>query len=324
MKQKVLISIDTEGPAGNMPVESLIYGKTVDGREYGIHYLMDFFDHYGAKGLFFVDIAEAWECGKDKIENVLRDIDRRGHDIGVHLHPDRMADNNRRYLWQYSYEEQYKMLFKCTEFYEKVLHRKPLSFRAGRYGADNQTIGILSELGYKYEMSGFCGNRFCKMDAVIAGNKVIKIGDTGLTEVPVTSYKSFSNPLYSRFDKIDCSMDTNEFVRVMKRIESYGSVDIVSFFVHSFSALNWRRNPEAPVLDKIQNRRLIEKLEWIRKESGFEYISESDIPQETTDSENREGGLDRGILDVSNGIVPYWFFIKRAMSVLRAKVIRNV
>ena len=106
----VLVSIDTEGPCGCNFVDKLIWGRTVDGVNAGIEMLLDIFDSNGVKGLFFVDIAEAWECGSDSIREVLLYIDGRGHDIGVHIHPDRMCDSNRRYLWEYSVAEQRDMI----------------------------------------------------------------------------------------------------------------------------------------------------------------------------------------------------------------------
>ena len=53
MAQKVLVSIDTEGPAGIDPVKHMIYGETESGKEYGIRYLMKLFSKRSIKGLFF-------------------------------------------------------------------------------------------------------------------------------------------------------------------------------------------------------------------------------------------------------------------------------
>ena len=66
MAQKVLVSIDTEGPAGTDPVERMIYGKTADGQEYGIRYLMKLFSDRKITGLFFVDIPETADHGEEK------------------------------------------------------------------------------------------------------------------------------------------------------------------------------------------------------------------------------------------------------------------
>ena len=110
MVQKVLVSVDTEGPAGELPVERMIYGQARDGKEYGISFLMDLFDKNNIKALFFVDIPEIVDHGEEKIAKVMHDIVDRGHDVGVHVHPDHMADINRRYLWEYTADEQYEII----------------------------------------------------------------------------------------------------------------------------------------------------------------------------------------------------------------------
>ncbi len=319
MKQSVLVSVDTEGPAGDNPIDTLIYGKTSAKKEYGIQFLMRLFERYSIRGLFFVDIAEAWDYGKNEIIKVLKTIDENGHDVGVHLHPDHMADKYRRYLWQYNYREQYEMISACTDFYEKALHCHPISFRAGRYSANNDTIDILSKLDYKFEMSSFYGNRYCRIDPPLSYNKMVRINDTKLIEVPVTSFKSFSSPFYSRFDKIDCSMDIHEFDRVMKRICLSDQVDVVSLFVHSFSVLNWRRDPNNPKLDKRLEQRLIDQIEWISNSQNMEFITESELNNILLTDIGKDN-----ILDVSDGLLPYWFFVKRALSVIKARIIRNV
>lgn len=163
MKQKVLVSVDTEGPAGCLPVEKMIYGQARDGKEYGITFLMDLFDKNDIRALFFVDIPEMADYGEEKLARVMIDIVERGHDVGVHVHPDHMADINRRYLWEYSAKEQYEIIARCTDFYVKTLKKAPLSFRAGRYGANNDTLDVLEKLGYQFDMSEFYASRYCKI-----------------------------------------------------------------------------------------------------------------------------------------------------------------
>ena len=139
-----IFTVDVEGHVGSDPVGHLIYGETADGKLCGIDMLMDTIDRYKMRGLFFVDIAEAWDYGEDKIAGVLKHIEGRGHDVGVHIHPDHMADRKRLFLSEYSKEEQYEIISKCTNFYEKVLGHKPLAFRAGKYGANRETLDILA------------------------------------------------------------------------------------------------------------------------------------------------------------------------------------
>ncbi len=50
-------------------------------------------------------------------------------------------------------EVEYKKLANLTALFEDKLHRKPTSFRAGRYGARSNTIASLEKLGYKVDSS---------------------------------------------------------------------------------------------------------------------------------------------------------------------------
>lgn len=317
--KKVLITVDTEGPAGKDAVRRLIYGETAKGEKYGIDYLIDTFNKFGAKALFFVDIAEAWDRGFDDIIRVLRVIEESGHNTAVHVHPDHMADPNRRFLWQYNYEEQKDIISKCTELYENALGKKPCSFRAGRYGANNDTIRIIDELGYKYDMSAFFRNKRCRLEPAISINRVGRFFDTSIIEVPVTVYRSFSVPFYSRVDKIDCNMYYNEFITAMNEVIKCDDVDVVSYFVHSFSLLNWRGNPDSPTLNNKLKNSFLAQMQWFACDE-FSFISEDDLslinPYESKVLEE--------IPRIDRTVRSFYYFFRKAISVTRDRIVRNV
>ena len=317
-KQKVLVSVDTEGPAGECPIERMIYSKANDGKEYGIRFLMDLYEKYKIKALFFVDIPEIADHGEEKIVRVMLDIAERGHDIGVHVHPDHMADVNRRYLWEYTKEEQYEIIAKCTDFYEKVLKRAPKSFRAGRYGANNDTLEILERLGYLYDMSEFYASRYCKINPPVTWNRVIKCGNSQLKEVPVTTVKSFSTFFYERNDQIDSGRIPSEFRRFMRHILNTGSVDVVSMFFHSFQFINWRTNPDAPKFSKTKYKYVIENMDFLVNQ-GVEFISEKDLDSIEENPTDRLGSV-----DASKGLISYYYFLIRAFGVIKNRIILNV
>ena len=315
--QKVLVSIDVEAPIGDEGVEKLIYGKSGES-EYGINYIMDILDSLEIKGLFFVDIAEAWEYGEDAIRDILLTISRRGHSVGVHLHPDRMNDKTRKYLWQYTYEEQYEMIKKCTEFYIDTLKKRPISFRAGRYGADNNTLDILNELQYKIDMSMYYGMRKrCHIsDRYETVNSIKCIQN--IIEVPVTVFKSFDLFGYKRFDKIDESMPFGEFKYALGKAKKEQSVSVVSFFMHSFSLLNWRSNPDKPVFNKKNELRIKKMLEYC-KQNGYQFIGEkSCLETSVLEATNKK------ILNTSKGIKGIGYAIIRAFKIVKEKMIRNI
>ena len=317
MKQKILVSVDTEAPVGNNALQNMVYCKTEDG-EYGIRYLFQLFDKYHIQALFFVDLAEIVDHGETGIEEILKDIEAAGHSVGVHVHPDHMADSERRYLWQYSREEQYEIISRCTEFYEKVLGRRPLSFRAGRYGANNDTLSVLEELGYRYDMSLFYRSRYCKISPQFTCNRFMKDPSRNLAELPLTTYRSFSTPFYERNDQIIPGLNHYELKRVMKKIVSSKQTDIISLLFHSFEFIDWRKNPDAPVFSKRKLDVVMRNMEFINS-CDVAWISENDLLTISCYE-----GNDIGDIDLSKGILPFWFFGKRAVQVLKDRMTLNV
>ena len=314
--QKVLVSVDVEAPVGENGVDNLIYGK-INSSEYGIKHIMDILDDYQSKGLFFVDIAEAWEYGEKVIVDVLKYIDDRGHMVGVHLHPDRMADKNRRFLWQYTYDEQFSLIMQCTDFYVNALGKKPVSFRAGRYGANNDTIKILNLLGYRIDMSMYYGmKKRCRIDGEYETINRLKLMDT-VIEAPVTVFKSFDFGGYTRFDKIDESMPLAEFKYVLSRNEKENSVDVISFFMHSFSFLDWRANPDSPSFSEKSDTRIRKMLNEINNRN-YEFIGENELLDKT------EFIDDKIILNTSRGIYALYFDVIRAFKIIKEKVVRDI
>ncbi len=319
MKQRIMISIDVEAPLGSDGVDNLIYCKTASG-EYGINFLMDCFDKYGYKGLFFVDVAEAWEYGQEPIEKVIKHIVSRGHEVGVHLHPDRMGDKDRKFLWQYSYDEQYEMIKKCTDFYRRAVGKFPKSFRAGRYGADDNTVKALASLGYEIDMSYFYRRKTCRISKQESINGLFQM--EGLIEVPVTSYKSFQFFKYVRHDKLDFSMPFSEFQHVLKKAKKENSVAICSFFLHSFSLVNWRKDPDHPKANKSAIKKLLRELEYISSCDSFDVVTEEDVSG--IYNEVSHDSATKTLLDLSKNPTSLLYFTIRAISTIKDRLERNI
>lgn len=317
MKQRILVSVDTEAPIGSNAVDNMIYCKTKDG-EYGIKYLFDLFEEFGIKALFFVDIPEIVDHGSYSIQKVMEDIENAGHDIGVHVHPDHMLDSNRRYLWEYTRDEQFEIISRCTDFYEMILGRKPKSFRAGRYGANNDTLDILAQLGYKYDMSLFYSSKYCKIAPYFTCNRVKEYKESGLLEFPVTTFKSFTSPFYSRNDQIAPGFYPFEFKKDLKEIIKSQEIDVISLIFHSFEFIDWRKNPDKPSFNERKLFRVRKNLEFI-KQNGTKYISENELQEILWNYSE-----DLGKLDLSKGAFPVFFFARRAIRVIHDKYILNV
>lgn len=267
----IIVTVDTESHVGSNPVEHLIWGKTSTKEEYGINRIMDICDSFSAKTLFFVDVAEAWDYGKDKIADVIRHIRKRGHDVGVHIHPDHMADRNKLFLWEYSKGEQREIITKCTDLYAEITGELPGAFRAGKYGANRDTLDILDELGYKFDFSQFYGQKWCGINPPVCTTLPNKYKN--IIEMPVTIFKSMKFRKFKRYDKVDAVMDSAEFRHIMDRIAADKRDIVVSLFYHSFSMLDWKDNPDEPSFNPREERKFINTLKYVSQSGNFRFIS---------------------------------------------------
>lgn len=237
---------------------------------------MDEFDKVNAKVLFFVDFAEAWDYGRDKVEKVVHTILDRGHNVGVHIHPDHMADKNRLFLYEYSREEQYDIIKRCTDLYTEIVGRPPKSFRAGKYGANYDTLDILCELGYKYDFSEFYHQKWCGINPPIAINAPCRY--KSLTEFPVTMHQSVHLGPLVREDKLDIEqMTAGELRYGLTQIVKAPFDMVTTLFFHSFSLLKWRDRPDAPEKNEKNLAKLQSAVKAVAENDGMCFISEADL-----------------------------------------------
>ena len=302
-----IITVDTEGHDGKDPIERLIWGKLDDGSKAGIDLIMDIAEEYKTKALFFVDFAEAWDYGKEKISEVVLHIEQRGHHVGVHIHPDHMADINRNFLWEYSKEEQTELIKKCTDLYIEILGHNPKSFRAGKYSANIETLDIINDLGYRYDFSEFMGQKWCGIDPPITADKPCKYKN--IIEFPVTVFKAVDTPLFKRYDKIDMEMVKSEFDYL---IGNYNSLDnnVISLFLHSFSFIKWRKNPDSPKVWKQNIKKCKKALARVSKLNNFMLVSEPELESIVYTKELliEDGNKDPQI-KIKNWFLAYYFLV---------------
>ena len=282
--QKVVLTFDVEGGHESSSVDTLIWGKIGLSDNWGITKQIAMLDQYGIKGLFFVDFAEAWTFGEKKIAEIVQYISLKGHDVGVHLHPQYMSDSQRLFLYEYSYDEQFDLIKRCTELYKKILNKAPLAFRAGKYGANMDTLRILGKLGYRYDFSEFVGQKWCGIVPPICN--VVPRQIDGLIEFPVTVFKSFSlGRIYSRYDKLEVDIDSVEMKSVLRGYQKKNNNVIIILFAHSFSFLNFRGREDNPKLRRSSVKKFEKILSFISKSNEFDCLSLYNLDSLSIDDE---------------------------------------
>ena len=209
--KRIYITLDTEMDndehwGKHFPPE---YSSVVEGIP---HLLRPIWDKYQVHPIYFVspEVLYCEECVK-----ALRNEIQKGAIIGAHLHPEYIEPNR---IWgkdmekveaefpcfAYSYEVEKEKLRNLTQLIEEKLGVRPTWYRAARFGADMDTIKILSELGYEVDSSvtpeidwsskGGPNHKEAPKDKYV----ISKVGmysiaksdadNSGITEIPVTIF----------------------------------------------------------------------------------------------------------------------------------------
>lgn len=158
MENRLYITIDTEMDAN--PHWEKPYPPAFTSVTEGIpRYLRPIWDKYDAHPIYFV----SYEVLQDEAAcRILREEAEKGAIIGAHLHPEYVLDeeqiksgkgSDQFPCYSCSREEEKAKLEVLTNKITEVTGVRPVWYRAARFGADLETIGILKELGYQYDCS---------------------------------------------------------------------------------------------------------------------------------------------------------------------------
>lgn len=209
----VYITIDTEysaglahGPDPASQRENFahsIAGETPFGA-FGIFHQMDVFDRYGIKAVFFVDPMPALLWGVGAIAEIVEPILARGHDVQLHLHTEwlefagqasPLPGRTGRNLADFSFEEQVELIAFARDTLMKAGAAAPVAFRAGNYGADDNTLRALREVGIGCDTSYPPGIPHSACAISLGSEARLPLDHLGTLEVPVGAVRSFGGSL---------------------------------------------------------------------------------------------------------------------------------
>jgi hypothetical protein len=164
----VLVTIDTElspsahlrGRSGMENFDTAILGRVPDG-EWGIRYQLDQLDTYGVKAVFFVEALSAEVVGLDILKRTIEPILSAGHEVQLHTHTewlaflatDPVSGRRGQNMADFTYEDQCRLLECGMANLTKAGAPEPIAFRAGNYGANNDTLRALARLGLQFDTS---------------------------------------------------------------------------------------------------------------------------------------------------------------------------
>ena len=177
MATPVLITIDTEmslaqHQAGVEPEEnfaSSIMGTCAAG-SFGIGWQMGTLEACGLTAVFFVDPMPALAYGTDMVARIVEPIVARGHAVELHLHAEWLSfvdpafvdpafvapapvQARGRNIGDFALADQIALIERARESLMEAGAPEPTAFRAGNYGANDDTLRALAALGVRYDSS---------------------------------------------------------------------------------------------------------------------------------------------------------------------------
>ena len=207
MMLPVLISIDTEYSAGlyvrGVGADRVVnFDRTIACRskngEAGIFYQMDVLDRCGVKAVFFVDPMPALIWGQDAVDAVVQPIVERGHEVQLHCHtewlafaensplPGRTGPN----IKDFTLAEQQVLLGWSLDRIEQAGAPRPTAFRAGNYGANDDTLRALAQLGLQWDSSFPAGYAGSLCDISLVQGDCSPVRHCGMREFPASAIAS--------------------------------------------------------------------------------------------------------------------------------------
>jgi Polysaccharide deacetylase len=162
----------------------------------GVPYQMDIFERAGIKAVFFVDPMPALVWGVEAITDIVGPIVERGHDIQLHLHSEwlkiagtnaLLGDRTGLNIKDFSFDEQCRLLDYARTTLIAAGAPRPVAFRAGNYGANDDTLRALAELGMQYDSSHCPGIASSACDISLGSDDCQPVEHCGLIEVPISA-----------------------------------------------------------------------------------------------------------------------------------------
>lgn len=240
----------------------------VDNGAVGIGYQMGVLERHGLTGVFFVDPMPALVWGNDAIRRIVQPVLERGHDVQLHLHPEwlEFAERNPlggrtgRNLADFSISEQRVLMAYAIEQLIAAGAPAPVAFRAGNYGANDDTLRVLAEFGIPVDTSFAPGLPQSACAISLPADVVVPVRHCGTIELPIGAIAA------ERGERRHAQLTAMSLWELTAAVghaanEGWPALVLVS---HSFEMMNRDRG----IANRIVRRRFERFCAWLADEPG--------------------------------------------------------
>ena len=204
------VTIDTELSLGSFHrgvdfetnVARSIFGVCGEGT-FGVGYQIDRFNAHGLKAVYFVDPMPAAAFGLDWLRRTVDAILAGGHEVQLHIHTEwlpyieRSPVDERRGTNMHAFDlaDQTRLVEFATDLLVAAGAPRPNAFRAGNYGADDNTLRALAANGIAYDTSFNPSQRGPSRRIDLPVSQTEPVERHGVTEVPISAITEWSGRL---------------------------------------------------------------------------------------------------------------------------------
>ena len=261
---RVFITIDTEYSSGL--VSDLSAADRADnfarsiacmagGESFGVPHKLKVLRETGQRAVFFVDPMPALVWGTAAIEDVVGPIIEAGQDVQLHLHTEwlALAGNHNPLaskrtgvnLFEFPFEEQCELLDYARSQLMAAGAPAPVAFRAGNYGAIDDTLRALATLGIGYD-SSHCPALAGSASRISLGPDIREpVSHCGVIEVPIASIEGLASGTQRHGQITALSLAEMRAAILYARKTGRETLTLVS---HSFELFNRYKRTPNPVV----------------------------------------------------------------------------
>lgn len=269
-KLKVFITIDTEVwefyENINDNINSGLWGITNTG-EYGLKFQLEKFREYNLKATFFLEPFFSYHSGTEPLLEAITQIRSFNQELGLHVHTEWLQGINEldfkvneiyNNIGEFELKEQEAILKDGLKLLQMCGGGEIDCFRAGNYGADNNTLKALHNIGIRYDTSynhSYLGSP-CNIEK---STKTSPYTAEKTTEYPITQFFDYPNH-YRHLQLSACSFSEIKDVLLSNWAnEQYCCVLVM----HSFEWIKRVKDKNIHVLDPICLKRFEDVCQFL-------------------------------------------------------------
>lgn len=216
-KKRIFLTVDVE--CHNLVKKNYYIDGLINNKCYGLKKILEVGKELNIPINFFYNFSELHKYGEEYVREIISLITSYNQTICLHVHPSFIERFGKPFFWEYSLEEQQRIIELSFSDYGHLCNRSPSAFRAGGYGVNADTYKALNlqsnrkifDLSYCHAYGSKCryyNNGF--VNGIIEDGNIIIVPNTRFCGMRFLNKKKYVN-----FD-ISCCFK-NEIRAVFKR-----------------------------------------------------------------------------------------------------------